>query len=316
MNLTNILEKVTLRKLLAAGVATFVGYKVFDEKIGPSSRLPTVSVIDLHGTILADGGRGGLGSQNINLDSMKKKIDLAFYPKSLKAVLLNINSPGGSPVQSDLVGSYIKEKAAEKDVPVIVFVEDMAASGGYWLACTGSEIYAARCSVVGSIGVISQGLGFHQLIEKLGIDNRTYTAGENKSINNPFDPPKESDIKIVKELLNTIHQVFIEHVKTSRGDRLVDDDHTLFNGQYWTADAALKLGLIDGIEHMETYINRTWGKEGKDVRVFRLKNKMGLAGLLSGVSSYLSPESLLTSSSLSPPVTQDSEVQSLISSFR
>ena len=219
----NILEKVTLRRFLGAGVATVIGYKIFDEKIGPSSRLPAVSIIDLHGTILADNGRASFGNQNINLDSMKRKIaiDLAFYPKSLKAVLLNINSPGGSPVQSDLVSSYIKEKAAEKDVPVIVFVEDMAASGGYWLACTGSEIYAAQCSVVGSIGVISQGLGFHQLIEKLGIDNRTYTAGENKSINNPFDPPKESDIKIVKDLLNTIHQ------HTS----LLDSDHSIMYGR-------------------------------------------------------------------------------------
>ena len=112
--------------------------------------------------------------------SMKKKIDLAFKPKNLQAVVLSINSPGGSPVQSDLVSAYIKRKAEEANIPVIVFVEDMAASGGYWLACTGSEINAARSSIVGSIGVIMMGLGCHELIEKLGVDSRTYTAGDNK----------------------------------------------------------------------------------------------------------------------------------------
>ena len=307
----NILEKLTLRRFIGIGAATVIGYKIFDEKIGPSSRLPTVSILDLHGTILADNGRAGFGSQPINLDSMKKKIDLAFWPKNLKTVILNINSPGGSPVQSDLVSSYIKEKAAEKDVPVIVFVEDMAASGGYWLACTGSEIYAAQCSVVGSIGVITQGLGFHQLIEKLGIDNRTYTAGENKSINNPFDPPKESDIKIVKDLLNTIHQHFIDHVKSNRGDKLAEDD-SLFSGQYWTAETALKLGLIDGIDHQDAFIKRKWGKEGQDVRVFRLKNKPGLMNLLqSGVSAYLDPQSVVSNL-----VTQNSEVESIVNNIR
>jgi len=292
----NIFEKITFKRGLIAGVAGLIGLKVLDEKFGPSSRLPKVAVLDLHGTILSEGSRSGFGSNLINIGTMKKKIDMAFSPKNLQAVILNINSPGGSPVQSDLVSSYIKQKAAEVEVPVIVFVEDMAASGGYWLACTGSEIYAARCSIVGSIGVISQGLGFHQLIEKWGIDNRTYTAGENKSINNPFDPVKESDVKIIKSLLNDIHQDFIKHVKTNRGDKLTADDETLFNGQYWTAETGLKLGLVDGIDHMDSYIARKWGKEGKDVRVYRIKNRQeGLLGLLQSLglgSSILAPASL------------------------
>merc|ERR1719312_894366 len=218
---------------------------------------------------MSDGGKTSspLGGSNINLISMKKKIDVAFSPPSLKAVILSVNSPGGSPVQSDLVSAYIKRKAEAANIPVIVFVEDMAASGGYWLACTGSEIYAARCSIVGSIGVISQGLGFHQLIEKWGIDNRTYTAGENKSINNPFDPVKESDVKIIKALLNEIHQKFIDHVKNNRGEKLTTSDEILFNGQYWTGDKAKELGLIDGIDHMDSFIKRKWGKEGKEVKV-------------------------------------------------
>merc|ERR1719187_1971595 len=151
-------------------------------------------------------------------------IDKAFKPRRLEAVLLNINSPGGSAVQSDLVSSYIKEKSIKHNVPVIAFCEDYAASGGYWLACTGSQIYAARSSVVGSIGVISQGLGFHELIEKYGVERRTFTAGENKSVNDPFAPLKEKDAEIIKTLLNNIHQHFIDHVKASRGERLVGDD--------------------------------------------------------------------------------------------
>ena len=187
---------------------------------------------------------------------------------------------------------------------MIVFVEDMAASGGYWLACTGSEIYAANSSMVGSIGVITQGVGVHQLIEKWGIDNRTYTAGENKSINNPLDPVKESDVKIIKGLLNDIHQDFINHVKTNRGDRLSDDDKLLFSGQVWTGENALKLGLIDGIDHMEGYIAKKWGKEGKDIRVYRLRNKGGPLGALMSMSpAMMELEDLFTFSSSLTPLT-------------
>merc|ERR1740129_925779 len=217
---------------------------------------------------MSDGGKTSpLGSSNINLISMKKKIDVAFSPPSLKAVILSINSPGGSPVQSDLVSAYIKRKAEAADVPVVVFVEDMAASGGYWLACTGSEIYAARSSVVGSIGVISMGLGFHQLIDKWGIERRTFTAGENKSVLDPLSPLKEKDVEIIKGLLNNIHQHFIDHVKESRGDRLKGDDKTIFNGEFWTGEPALELGLIDGIDNLDSYIARKWGEKVEVVRV-------------------------------------------------
>ena len=122
------------------------------------------------------------GTKNININSMKNDIDKAFSHKNLEAVLLNINSPGGSPVQSDLVASYIQDKGNRMNIKVISFVEDTAASGGYWLACAGQEIYAARSSIVGSIGVISHGFGFDELINKYGIENRTYTSGENKAI--------------------------------------------------------------------------------------------------------------------------------------
>ena len=201
---------------VATGVVGLVGFQAAKEKFGTD---PRVSVIRLHGVIME--GRGGLaGSGVINLENTRKQIDKAFSPNRLQAVLLNINSPGGTPVQSDLVSAYIREKAEKHNVPVLVFVEDLAASGGYWLACTGSEIYAAPCSIVGSIGVISQGFGFHQLIEKYGIERRTYTAGENKSINDPFVPVKDKDVEIIRNMQNKIHKDFIEHVKASRGEKL------------------------------------------------------------------------------------------------
>jgi len=311
----NFLKELSLRKQVFLGVAGLgIGYVTY-KNIGPESRLPRVCVLDLHGTIMP--ASGGLRDSNImNLKNLQKKIDLAFKLNNLQAIILNINSPGGSPVQSSLISKYIQEKAGDANVPVIVFVEDMAASGGYWLACTGSEIYADSCSIVGSIGVISQGLGFHQLIEKWGIDNRTYTAGENKSINNPFDPVKESDVKIIKALLNEIHQKFIDHVKNNRGERLTASDEVLFNGQYWTGDKAKELGLIDGIDHMDSFIKRKWGKEGKEVKVTRIRAD-GLLGLLTSMQSLHDMYSFMNlnmNSGNGIPLMEDSNVKNIISS--
>ena len=248
---------------------------------------PAVAILKLHGRISTETESYGGGKKHINFAKMRDMIDAAFAVENLKAVILNINSPGGSSVQSDLISSYIKQKAEEVKIPVVSIVEEMAASGGYWLACTGSEIYAARTSIVGSIGVITQGLGFHDLIQKWGIDNRTYTAGENKCINNPFDPVKESDVKITKSLLNEIHQVFINHVRDNRGDRLASDDETLFNGQYWIAETGLKLGLVDGIDNIDSYIAKKWGK---DVLIHRIRkeNKTMLSDLLDSIGPMIS----------------------------
>ena len=264
---------------LGAGIVGLVGYQAVQAVRERFASEPRVSVLRLHGDIME--GRGGLGEMTpINLETTRKLIDKAFEPRRLEAVLLNISSPGGTPVQSDLVSAYIKQKAAEHNVPVLVFVEDLAASGGYWLACTGSEIYAARCSIVGSIGVISQGFGFHQLIERYGIEARTYTAGENKNINDPFEPVKEKDVEIIKNMQSKIHKEFIDHVKTSRGKKLKGDEKLLFNGEFWTAETALELGLIDGIDHMESFITRKWGP---DVRVIRVNGDNPLSALLGGV---------------------------------
>ena len=272
---------------VAAGIAGLAGYQAAKDKLGSE---PRVSVIRLHGVIME--GRGGLaGTGVINLETMRRQIDKAFKPSRLQAVLLNINSPGGTPVQSDLVSAYIKEKAAQHNVPVLVFVEDLAASGGYWLACTGSEIFAARCSIVGSIGVISQGFGFHQLIERYGIERRTYTAGQNKSINDPFEPVKEKDVEIIKNMQSKIHKEFIDHVRTSRGEKLSGDEKLLFNGEFWTAETALELGLIDGIDHMESFITRKWGP---NVKVIRVNGDNPLAALLGGVYTSVADHLPLT----------------------
>eukprot|EP00088_Acartia_fossae_P045049 TRINITY_DN4814_c0_g1_i11.p1 TRINITY_DN4814_c0_g1~~TRINITY_DN4814_c0_g1_i11.p1 ORF type:complete len:342 (-),score=59.54 TRINITY_DN4814_c0_g1_i11:132-1157(-) len=261
----NFLSKIKSLALKSKFIAGYVNPK------------PTVSVITLEGTILSGRG-GGFGRKNINLESTRKMIDAAFKPGNLKLVCVNVNSPGGSAVQSDLVSQYIKSRAAKKNVDVVVFVEDTAASGGYWLACTANKIYATRSSVVGSIGVISMGLGFHELIKKYGVERRVFTAGENKSVLDPLAPLKESDVQIIRNLLSNLHEHFIDHVKTSRGDRLKADDKTLFNGEFWTGQKALELGLIDGIDTVDGYIEREFGDKVKVLRP-RRDGGFSLSGL-------------------------------------
>ena len=234
---------------------------------------PVVSVLRLQGTISAH-----KGSKYINLENSRKQIDKAFSSKKLESVLVSVNSPGGSPVQSDLVTSYIQMKSKKQKVPVVVFVEDMAASGGYWLACAGSEIYSSRSSVLGSLGVIYFNLGVQQLIEKLGVERRIITAGDNKALMDPLSPMKDEDVRIIKTMLENTHKHFVDHVKKNRGERLKGSDEELFNGGVWTGEPALELGLIDGIQDMDEYIQN---KYGDNVKVNRIKSKgAGLADLL------------------------------------
>ena len=218
--------------------------------------LPTVAIIDFSGKIGTD------CASDINFANMKPYIDSAFAQPNLEAVILKINCPGGSPVQCELISTYIQSKIEATKTPVMAFVEEMAASGGYWIACAGSKIYAARSSMVGSIGVIMQSMGFDKILEKLGVEPRIYTSGENKAIMNPLNPVTEEDEAIMQELLGDLHQQFIDYVKKSRGDRLSKDQDTLFSGQVWTANASMKqkLGLVDGIDHLDLFIERTYGK--------------------------------------------------------
>ncbi|MEM6372389.1 MAG: S49 family peptidase [Pseudomonadota bacterium] len=213
---------------------------------------PVVAVIRLQG-IIAGGGRGAL-----NDASLAPVIEKAFARGKPAAVALEINSPGGSPVQSSLIGSRIRRLAAEKDVPVIAFVEDVAASGGYWLACAADEIFADESSVVGSIGVISAGFGAHELLARQGVERRVYTAGKSKSMLDPFREEKPEDVARLKTLLGDIHDTFIAYVTGRRGDKL-DSETELFTGEVWLAQKAVGLGLIDGIGHLKPVLKDRFG---------------------------------------------------------
>lgn len=202
---------------------------------------PVVSVVRLNGMI-ASGPRG------LNDQGVAGMIEKAFGKGKPKAVALVINSPGGSPAQSSLIGARIRRLADEKDVPVYAFVEDVAASGGYWLASAADEIYVDPTSVVGSIGVISAGFGLHGLIEKYGVERRVYTAGTSKSMNDPFKPENPEDVARLKTILEQLHETFKAQITGSRGDKLADRD--LFTGEIWVGQKAVEVGLADGVAHL------------------------------------------------------------------
>ena len=217
---------------------------------------PTVAVIRLQG-VIAGGSRGTLNDR-----ALAPVIEKAFGRGKPVAVALEINSPGGSPVQSSLIGARIRRLAEEKDIPVLAFVEDVAASGGYWLAVAADEIYADPSSVVGSIGVISAGFGAHEFLAKQGVERRVYTAGQSKSMLDPFRPEKPEDVARLKGLLDDIHRNFIDHVSTRRAGKL-STDQDLFTGEVWLAQKAQELGLIDGIGHLKPFLKDRFGDKIK-----------------------------------------------------
>lgn len=219
---------------------------------------PRVAVIRLHGAI-STGPRGQL-----NDETVAPLIEKAFRRGKPAAVALSINSPGGSPVQSSLIAARIRRLADEKHVPVYAFVEDAAASGGYWLACAADEIYADRASIVGSIGVIMAFFGLQDFIARHGVERRIYTSGESKSQLDPFAPENPEDVARIKAISDTIHTAFIDHVKTARGSKLADDDR-LFTGEFWTGAQALDLGLIDGIGHVVPKMKEVFGDKTRFV---------------------------------------------------
>ncbi len=229
-----------------------------------------VSVIRLHG-VIGDVGRYR-GGEAINLHHLKSRIDKAFENKNMVAVALTINSPGGSPVQSELVANYIKHKAQKKKLPIYSFVEDVAASGGYWLACAGEKIYASENSIVGSIGVISAGFGFVEALKKLGIDRRVISQGKNKSVADPFLPIQKKDKDIIENIQKDIHQSFIDVVRESRGKKLKEEAADLFNGEFWTGKRALELGLVDQLADMYQTLEEEFGKDVKICEVTRTKS--------------------------------------------
>lgn len=245
---------------------------------------PKVAVLRLNGVI---GGFGPL-RRGMSLQSMASMIQRAFSMKGLKAVALSINSPGGAPVQSSLIYRRIRDLAQEKNVPVLVFVEDVAASGGYWLACAGDEIYADSNSIVGSIGVVSSGFGFVEAIRRIGVERRVYTAGKHKAMLDPFRPENERDVAHLRTIQEDMHTSFIDLVKRRRGKKLKGDN--LFTGEFWTGKRALDLGLVDAIGDLRTVCRDRFGEKVRLVVVGEkrgwLKRGFGLVGTETSGSSW------------------------------
>ncbi len=195
----------------------------------------------------------------MSLTGVAKTLERAFAMKNAKAVALMINSPGGSPVQSRQIYLRIRQLAAEKKLPVLVFVEDVAASGGYMIACAGDEIFCDPSSILGSIGVVGGAFGFQDLIKKIGVERRLYTAGEHKAMLDPFLPEDPEDVARVKALQREIHAIFIALVKQSRGGRLKGADHVLFTGEYWAGETSVSLGLADAIGDLRSTLRARYG---------------------------------------------------------
>jgi signal peptide peptidase SppA len=238
----------------------------------PFSTAPKIPVLRLTGPI----GMASPLRPSLSLSAVAGPIERAFNYSKLPAVAVVINSPGGSPVQSNLIFKRLRQLSEEKKKKVYVFCEDVAASGGYFLAVAGDEIYADPSSIVGSIGVIAASFGFVEAIQKLGIERRVYTAGENKSILDPFKPARPEDIERLKMIQLDIHEVFKGVVRSRRGDKLKGPESELFSGAFWSAGKAQELGLIDGITDVRTKMRELFGHK---VVLHNIKLQSG--GLLS-----------------------------------
>jgi len=232
---------------------------------------PVVPVVRLTGAI----GMASPFRPGITFANTARALERAFAVKGAKAVALVINSPGGSPAQSHLVYRRIRALAQEKELPVIAFVEDVAASGGYMLACAADEIVADTFSIVGSIGVVSAGFGFTGALEKLGVERRVYTAGTRKVMLDPFQPEKAEDVERLKAIQQEIHGAFVGLVKERRGDVLADDEETLFSGEFWTAPQAQGFGLVDAIGDMRSFLRARYGDK---LRTPLIETRPGLFG--------------------------------------
>ncbi|MEO0327660.1 MAG: S49 family peptidase [Pseudomonadota bacterium] len=244
--------------------------KYLPGKLGKSD--PVIPVVRLNGAIAP--ASGSPLSRSLSLAGIAGLLDRAFSDKKAPVVALSINSPGGSPVQSRQIYTRIRELAHQHNKKVLVFVDDVAASGGYMLALAGDEIFVDETSIIGSIGVVASGFGFDKAIEKLGIDRRVYTAGKNKVTLDPFQPEKKADINYIKELQLEIHQIFIDMVRDRRGSKLADDPD-LFTGKFWTGIRAKDLGLVDDFGHLGTVLKHRFGEK---VKLRLIQPKRGLFG--------------------------------------
>lgn len=245
----------------------------------PARRSPFVPVVRLYGVI---GNLGGLRGGGLSLNGIEESLARAFASKRAPAVALAINSPGGSPVQSALIGARIRRLAEEKNKKVYAFIEDVGASGGYWLAAAADEIYADASSIVGSIGVVSAGFGFAEAIQKLGVERRVYTAGTQKRMLDPFQAEDPEDVAMLKEMQADIHRHFIGYIRARRGERLIGSDDDLFTGRVWTGGQAITVGLIDGLHDLRGKLRELYGDKVRTPVVNR--GRRSLLSRLSPVS--------------------------------
>ncbi|EKV32447.1 Putative signal peptide peptidase [Caenispirillum salinarum AK4] len=235
---------------------------------------------------------GMVGGRGLRLEKVGPALDKAFSGKP-EAVVMIVNSPGGSPMESDVIAADIRRRADDKKVPVFAFIEQVGASGGYWIACAADEIYAmSGMTLVGSIGVLSAGFGFTGLMDRIGVERRVTTHGANKMRLDPFQPQKEADREWLKGLQADIHAAFIKHVRSRRGDKLKGEDHTLFNGDVFLGEKGLELGLIDGVDLPDAFIKRRF-KDAKPHRIHGPRKPL-LARLLRGGSDALAEEMMET----------------------
>jgi signal peptide peptidase SppA len=250
------------------------------KKVFCCKKNPTVACVNLQGVI----GKDSKLESGLNMQSVEPLLKRAFEIKNVKAVALNINSPGGSPVQSELIYNYIRELSLSKKIPVYTFAQDVAASGGYWLLLSGDEVYAHNSSIVGSIGVIFSGFGFVDLIKKIGIDRRIYAEGKNKAILDPFLPEENENVEILKDAQRDVFESFKDLVKSRRGEKLKESEEKLFTGAFWSGKKSVELGLVDGICDMRSKMKEKFGDK---VEIVQIAIKKGfLKSLLSEKTDF------------------------------
>jgi signal peptide peptidase SppA len=245
-------------------------------------RGPVVPVVRLSGVIASS---GLLGARGLSIEGVAPVLARAFGQRAAKAVAIVVNSPGGSPVQSALIAQRIRLLANEKNLPVIAFVEDVAASGGYWLACAADEIIADPASIIGSIGVISAGFGFKDLIGKLGVERRVHTSGDRKAMLDPFRDENPEDVERLKRLQAEIHDGFQDWVRQRRGSRLKGDDSLLFSGEFWTGRRGLELGLVDSLGELRAVLQARYGAKVHLPVITPRRRLLSRFGLGSGIES-------------------------------
>ena len=244
-------------------------------------RKPRIPVIQLHGTLASAAGM-------LNLAGATPAISRAFasVQKGRRHVVLDIDSPGGSPVQSKLIADLIRRRAEETRTRVTAVIQDVGASGGYWLACAADEIVASPLSIVGSIGVVGGGFGFPDLLSRIGVERRLYTSGANKARLDPFSPEKPEDVAFVRQLMGEIHDQFKDWVRTRRAGRLAADEASLFDGSFMIGDRAMATGLVDALGDIETVVRRLGGPKAVP-QVYRARRRSGLFSRLRGATETL-----------------------------